>query len=112
MPNGEELVVMLGRTLDQTGAVIAAVKPDQADLATPCASFDVRQLINHIVYDARMFAETSQGRDRPPAGEDLIGNDWEGAYDEAAAALLAVWQRPGATEGTIAIPQGELPKTW
>jgi uncharacterized protein (TIGR03086 family) len=112
MPTGDELVALLGRTLDQTGEMIADAKPDQAGLPTPCASFDLRELLNHIVYDARMFADTTQGKPRPPAGEDLIGDDWAGAYDEAAAALLAVWQQPGATEGTISIPQGELPKTW
>jgi uncharacterized protein (TIGR03086 family) len=112
MPTGEELVDMLGRTLDQTGGVIATVKPDQAGLPTPCASFDVRELLNHSVYDAKMFAETGQGLPRPPAGEDLIDDDWAGAYDATAAALLAVWEQPGATEGTISIPQGELPKTW
>src|SRR5207244_1924235 len=34
MPEGKDLVKALGRALDQTGRVIAGVKPDQASLST------------------------------------------------------------------------------
>ena len=108
----DTLVVALGRALGQTGTVIASIRPDQAGLATPCGSWDVRTLVNHIVYDARMFADTTQGLPRPPAGEDLIGDDWSAAFDAAAADLIAVWRRPGATEGMISLPQGETPRIW
>ena len=112
MTTGDELVEALGKALDQTGRVIAAARPDQAGLPTPCGAWDVRALVNHIVYDARMFADTSQGLPRPPAGEDLIGGEWSAAYDAAAGELIAVWRRPGATEGTITLPQGEVPRIW
>jgi len=108
----EGLVDALGKALDQTGFAIASIEPEQAGFPTPCNSWDVRALVNHIVYDARMFADTTQGLPRPPAGEDLIDGDWIAAYDAAAGRLLAVWRQPGATDGTIALPQGELPKTW
>jgi len=109
---GQALVDGLGKALDQAGAVIAATGPEQGGLPTPCGAWDLRTLVNHIVYDARMFADTSQGLPRPPTGEDLIGDDWIAAYDAAAAALIAVWRRPGATEGMIELPQGEIPRTW
>jgi len=108
----EELVDGLAKALDQTGAVIAATGPAQGALPTPCAGWDLRTLVNHVVYDARMFADTSQGLPRPPAGEDLIGDEWSAAYDAASGELIEVWRRPGATEGTIELPQGEIPKTW
>jgi uncharacterized protein (TIGR03086 family) len=110
--NGDLLVDVLGKALDQTGTVIAATRPEQAGLPTPCGSWDVRTLVNHVVYDARMFADTSQGLPRPPAGEDLIGEDWSAAFDSASGELIAVWRRPGATEGTISLPQGEIPRIW
>src|SRR5262245_6261130 len=105
-------VGVLDRALTECGRLIGNVTPDQAGLPTPCASFDLRALINHIVYDVRMFTETSLGNPRPPAGEDVIGDDWSGAYDAAAAGLLAVWRRPGALEGTITLPFGDVPVTW
>jgi len=112
MTTAEELVDALAQALDQTGRVIAATRLGQGDLPTPCGSWDVRALVNHVVYDARMFADTAQGLPRSPAGEDLIGDEWSAAYDAAAGDLIAVWRRPGATEGTISLPQGEIPRTW
>jgi len=108
----ERAVGTLDRALAQTGAVIAAVEPGQSALPTPCTSWDVRALVNHIVYDARMFAETTQGRPRPPEAEDLLDDDWGPAYASASGALLEAWRQPGATEGTVSLPQGEVPKTW
>jgi len=112
MTTADELVDALARALDQTGTVIAATGLDQGGLPTPCRSWDVRTLVNHIVYDARMFADTSQGLPRPPADEDLIGDDWNAAYDAASGELIELWRRPGATEGTISLPQGEIPRIW
>jgi uncharacterized protein (TIGR03086 family) len=112
MTTEASLVDALGTALTQAGTVIEGIRPDQAGLPTPCSSWDVRTLVNHIVYDARMFADTAQGLPRPPVGDDLIGDDWASAYRAAAAELLRVWRQPGATEGTISLPQGELPKTW
>jgi uncharacterized protein (TIGR03086 family) len=108
----EGLVDVLRAALAQTGLVVAAIEPEQAGLPTPCSAWTVRALIVHIVYDAHMFADTSQGLPRPPAGKDLIEDDWNAAYAVAAGRLIAVWRQPGATEGTIALPKGELPRTW
>jgi uncharacterized protein (TIGR03086 family) len=112
MSTADDYVEALGKAMGQLGSLIEQVRPDQATLPTPCSAWDVRALVNHIVYDARMFADTAQGLPRPPAGEDLIDDDWPKAYDAAAGELLEVWRRPGATEGTIALPQGEVPRTW
>jgi uncharacterized protein (TIGR03086 family) len=112
MPEHDDVISVLDRTLDQTGELIANAKPDQAGLPTPCASFDLRALINHIVYDVRMFTDTTQDLPRPPTGEDLIGDDWSGAFDAAAAGLMEVWRRPGMLERTFTSPLGELTATW
>jgi uncharacterized protein (TIGR03086 family) len=112
MTEHDDVISVLDGTLDQTGELIANVKPDQAEQSTPCASFDLRALINHVVYDARMFTDTTQDLPRPPAGEDLIGDDWSGAIDAAAAGLMEVWRRPGMLERTFTSPLGELTATW
>jgi uncharacterized protein (TIGR03086 family) len=112
MTEHDDVISMLDQTLDQTGELIANAKPDQAELPTPCASFDLRALIDHIAYDLRMFTDTTQDLPRPPAGEDLIGDDWSGAFDAAAAGLMEVWRRPGMLERTFTSPLGELTATW
>ena len=44
-------LALRSRALDQTGAIVARVRPEQAAMPTPCRSWDVRALVNHVVYD-------------------------------------------------------------
>jgi uncharacterized protein (TIGR03086 family) len=108
----EDLVTALGTALDQTGVIIQKVTPDQASSPTPCSSWDVRTLVNHIVHDVRGFTESTEGGAFRQGDDDVIGDDWVTAYGDAAAELLAVWDRPGATEGMVTLSFGEVPKTW
>jgi uncharacterized protein (TIGR03086 family) len=102
---------LLARALGQTGALVTGIQPDQADLPTPCTEFDVRALVNHIVYDLRIFRLLLSGAEREPAGRDLIGDDWPGAYRGAADELLSTWRTRGI-EGTFKSQLGELPARW
>jgi uncharacterized protein (TIGR03086 family) len=103
---------LLERTLAQTGAIVARVRPEQATLPTPCASWDVRALVNHVVHDLEQFTETVHGGEWAPQDTDAIGDDWAGAYRRAASGLLAAWRRPGALELPVRLPFGEFPGTW
>jgi uncharacterized protein (TIGR03086 family) len=102
---------LLARALAQTEAIVARVRPEQATLPTPCASWDVRALLDHVVHDLRQFTATVHGGERP-TDAGVVGDDWAGAYREGAAALLEAWRRPGALERTVRLPSGELPATW
>lgn len=102
---------LLEQALNQTGTVISHVRADQAGLPTPCTEFDVRALLNHIVYDVTLFAAGVSGGKPGAPDADLIGDDWMGAYDSARAALLAAWRQKDL-EGTIKTRMGELPATW
>jgi len=96
----------LGDALDRTGALVAAVPPDAAHTPTPCTSFDVRQLTEHIVADLVTFTSTAAG--------DGGGKDGDGAsgYDDAARALVDAWRRGGVEGRTLHSRIGELPATW
>jgi uncharacterized protein (TIGR03086 family) len=103
---------LLERTLAQTGAIVAGARPEQATLPTPCASWNVRALVNHVVHDVQQFTATVQGGEWDPQPTDVIGDDWAGAYRQAADALLAAWRRPGALEQVVRLPFGEFPAGW
>jgi uncharacterized protein (TIGR03086 family) len=110
-------VAPLARALDQAGAVIAGVRPDQATLPTPCRSWDVRHLVNHVVDEVRRFAEIASGGTRGPSegwviGADPVRDGWAGAYQAAAESLRAAWRQPGALDRVHRLPGGELPATW
>jgi uncharacterized protein (TIGR03086 family) len=105
-------LALLSRALDQAGTVVSRVRPEQAALPTPCRSWDVRALVNHLVNDVRMFTVVARGGTRDGEEKDLIGDDWSSAYRQTAASLLAVWQRPGAMDRTLRLPFGEVPASW
>jgi uncharacterized protein (TIGR03086 family) len=102
----------LSRSLDQTGAIISRVRPDQASLPTPCRSWDVRALVNHVVQDVQQFEAMAGGGRYQKSDEDVIDDDWTGAFRRAAEALLAAWRRQGSLDRTIQLPFGEVPATW
>ena len=68
---------LLERTLAQAGAIIARVRPEQATLPTPCASWDVRALVNHVVHDLQQFTETVHGGQWAPQDTDLAVHGWD-----------------------------------
>jgi uncharacterized protein (TIGR03086 family) len=103
---------LLARALDQTGELVSRVRPEQAGLPTPCRSFDVRALVDHVVHDLEQFTARAGGRDWEPHDRDLIGDDWAGAYRAAAGGLLAAWRAPGALDRTVRQPFGEVPAAW
>jgi uncharacterized protein (TIGR03086 family) len=112
MTDTDDPIAPLARALDQTGAVIARVRPDQAALPTPCRSWDVRALVGHVVDETRQFARVTAGGTRQPSAPYPLGDDWAGDYDAAAAELLAAWRQPGALDRKHALPFGEIPAEW
>jgi uncharacterized protein (TIGR03086 family) len=110
--SADDTLALLSRALDQAGAVIERVRPEQATMATPCRSWDVRALVNHVVDEVHQFAVVTGGGRREHLGVDVLGDDWAGAYRKAADELRAAWRGPGALERTIRLPFGEVPAAW
>ena len=94
MTSDTDVPGLVGRALDQTGAIIATISPRQAGLATPCSAWDVRALVRHVVgQDLRIFLVSARGETADwqlPA--DALGEDWVAEFRAAAAQLMDVWQ--------------------
>jgi uncharacterized protein (TIGR03086 family) len=93
-------------------AIAGNITPDQLGNPTPCADFDVRAVLNHMIGGARFFAVQLRGDAMtapPEPGVDLTGEDpiatFMAAMDELAEAL----RTPGALERTVVAPFGEVP---
>jgi uncharacterized protein (TIGR03086 family) len=91
--------------------VIAAIRPDQVELATPCPDWDVRALVRHIVsQDLRNFMISARGESAdwqsPP---EELGADWAGDFRERAAALKEVWRAADLNRMVTAPGGGEAP---
>lgn len=100
-------IALLARALDQAGAVIGAIGPDQAERATPCSDWDVRTLVRHLVgQDLRNFMISARRETADwQAPPEELGADWAGEFQERARALLEVW-RAADLNRMVTVPGG------
>ncbi|PRX50506.1 uncharacterized protein (TIGR03086 family) [Prauserella shujinwangii] len=94
--------------------VVLGVRPEQLAEPTPCAGYDVRGLLNHVLYWAPRLTAAARREPPPPSdgGEvaaDLVTGDWQGRLGTLTDELVAALAAPGATEGTTTMGGGELP---
>ncbi len=100
-------VQQLSRSLVSTRAVLASVRPDQLDARTPCASWDVRALINHFIGSARWAAATI-GASVEITDTDYAAGDFLASYDDGINVALAAFEPDGALEKTVRLAFGEF----
>jgi uncharacterized protein (TIGR03086 family) len=98
----------LERALQGTLAVLARVRPEDLDGPTPCASWDVRALVNHFVGTARVWAATISGDD-DVIEADYAAGDFVAAYEESIRIAVTAFGADGALARTIRLPFGEFP---
>ena len=99
----------LARALDQAGMVIARVTPDQASHRTPCESWDVRALGNHLINGIDRFRATVAGEkvDWGAPVPDVEG-EWAQVFHDRADALTAAWAAVPDIDAKRPSPMGEL----
>ncbi|MGD0706021.1 MAG: TIGR03086 family metal-binding protein [Trebonia sp.] len=100
----------LNRAMRSTLAVLTKVRPDDLDATTPCASWDVRALVNHFVGTARWWAATIEGGGEV-ADADYAAGDFVSAYSESIRIAVAAFEADGALGRTVRLPFGEFPGT-
>lgn len=86
-----DLEVTLGEALDQMEAVIAGIGGAQMGLPTPCADWDVRALLEHVVGGTGRFAAMAAGErvDWSAPQQVVLGDEPAAAYREGRALLEA-----------------------
>lgn len=99
----------LARAFASTRAVVGAVSSDQLDAPTPCLSWNVRDIINHLVAGSFWFAGTMNTGSAPRFGDtDYCVADYVASYDEGIAAALAAFRAPGAMRQTLSLHFGSM----
>ncbi|MET9910683.1 TIGR03086 family metal-binding protein [Streptomyces sp. NPDC006476] len=97
---------------EQAAALIATVRADQLDSPTPCAEFDVRTLLGHIVGGTLRIAVVGEGGDGlavRPFAEGVGDDEWPAAYDEVRVRVLKAWESDARLEAPVRVPWGEVP---
>ena len=97
----------LNQALQSTLAVLTKVGPDDMESPTPCASWDVRALVNHLVGTPRWWAAVVSGQDLA-ADADYAAGDFVAAYEESGRLAVAAFAAEGALDKTVQLPFGEF----
>lgn len=101
---------VLQQAFASTNGILAHVSAEQLDLPTPCASWAVRDVINHIVEGAGYFAVTAETGTAPSVGDaDHAAGDFNTAFRDGAARAVKAFGAPGAMDKTMTLPFGALP---
>ena len=101
------------QALEQTGRIVAGIKPGQWQADTPCDGWDVHALLNHVVAGNLWAAELGAGATIEDVADrldgDMLGADPAASYVTSAAAAAATFRRPGAMDAPCAVSYGPVP---
>jgi uncharacterized protein (TIGR03086 family) len=90
--------------------VLTNVTADQLDLATPCASWNVAQLVDHAI-GAQHWARCAVEGVEMTGGDSIDRTDLVATFDDAAAAALAAFNVDGAMDRMVDPGFGPMPAT-
>lgn len=96
----------LDEILPMLTELVANLDSQQLDAPTSCEKFAVRNILEHMIGGATMFAAAFRGQS--PASSDPAA-DLQAGFPVAMDELRAAVRSPGALERTIAAPFGEVP---
>jgi uncharacterized protein (TIGR03086 family) len=93
----------------QTTSLVAHLGDSDLGVPTPCAGWDVRELLDHLLGASWMFTLVNQGQAADEDAGDVIGADPLLAVTTAARENVASWGRTGGFEGERRYPFGTFP---
>lgn len=106
-----DVISALEHSYDQTAKLAVGLTPAELDAPSPCAGWDVRATLNHLLGATWMFTLVNQGQVADEDAGDVIGDDASLAVTAAAKENLASWRQPGAFEGDRSYSFGTFPAT-
>ncbi|HEV2808803.1 MAG TPA: TIGR03086 family metal-binding protein, partial [Acidimicrobiales bacterium] len=94
--------------------IIRNIHSDQLAAPTPCAQYDVRKLVNHLLFWGPSLEAAARKEAKFPPAEaeadvDLTKGDWAAALEAHVDRTVAAWSDPGAWEGITHMGGVELP---
>ena len=88
--------------------VIAAVTPDQLYRPSPCVEYNVKELLDHLVFVLHRVANLGRGDEAfaPNSMADAVidHQDWAADWRAAAADVEAAWSDDATLSKTIVLP--------
>jgi uncharacterized protein (TIGR03086 family) len=89
-------------------ALVHAAARSALDTPTPCRDWDLRALVNHLLYWTPVLAAAGRHEAPTPAapteGEaDLVIGNWAATLDAHREDLVAAWSEPAAWDGEVSM---------
>jgi len=106
-------LVVNALALDEFDTRVHAVGDDQWANPTPCAEWNVRALVNHLVYELLWVPPLMEGRTIAEVGDafegDQLGDDPKAVWEAASVASRSAIEEPGAMQRTVRLSYGDVP---
>ncbi len=101
------------RAVDEFGRRVGEIDDSEWHNSTPCTEWDVRALVNHLVYENRWTPPLMAGKTIAEIGNrfdgDLLGGDPIGAWKESSEEAVTAISGPGAMERIVHLSFGDHP---
>lgn len=82
---------------DALADIVRAIETSQLTNPTPCAEFDVRELVHHLLYWGPSLEGAARKENVAPS--DVDGTDWRGALLAQLTRTVDAWTPASAWEG-------------
>jgi uncharacterized protein (TIGR03086 family) len=110
-PTGVTPGVLCARAMAATRPFVSGIEAGQLEDPTPCTEWNLRQLLNHMVYGIAWIEDIFDGKTVEAVGGkfdgDLLGDDPLAAYDAAVRSATVALGRPGVMEFTCHLRRGD-----
>ena len=99
--------------LESTSKIVSSVDGDAWARPTPCDEWNVKDVVNHLVYENLWAIELFNGRTIEEVGDrfdgDLVGNSPNERYAETTAEVRSIINKPGSMDAVCHISSGPVP---
>jgi uncharacterized protein (TIGR03086 family) len=111
-----ELHEMMAKAATEVVEVARNVKPDQLGAPTPCPEWDVRALVNHLMFWSAFRSELAARKEQAPADDPITEEtdftaspDWPETLARQLDKAVAAWSAPDALTGDTGLAGGSMP---
>jgi uncharacterized protein (TIGR03086 family) len=104
-------IEMHRRAQAEFARVLGLVTDDDLDAPTPCAAWSVHDLIDHVIVGNRAVADRMGGDSTDDSTADAADADLVGGFRASSDLANGAFAAPGALDGTVELPFGEVPSS-